>query len=89
MAYVYFLVVRPKFNISYIGWTNNLDKRIKQHNNGKGAKFTRGRKWKLIYFEVLGNKNEALKREHELKKNRKLRNYIKKMFSNKNIINEK
>ena len=56
------------------------------YNEGKGAKFTRGRKWKLIYYEVVSDKSSALKREHELKKDRKLRNYIKKMFSNKNIF---
>ena len=89
MAFVYFLVAKPQCNISYIGWTNDLKKRVKQHNNGKGAKFTRGRKWKLIYFEVLDNKNAALKRENELKKDKKLRNYIKKMFSNIDILNEK
>ena len=89
MAFVYFLVAKPRYNISYIGWTNNLKKRIKEHNAGKGAKFTRGRKWKLIYYEVVNNKSTALKREYILKKNRKLRNYIKKMFSNNNILNEK
>ena len=89
MAFVYFLINSPKQNISYIGWTNDLKKRLKQHNDGKGAKFTRGRKWKLIYFEILNNKNEALKREYELKKNRRLRNFIKKMFSNNDILNER
>ena len=88
MPFVYFLVTKSKYNISYIGWTNNLKKRIREHNDGKGAKFTRGRKWKLIYYEVVNNKSSALKREYELKKNRKLRNFIKNMFSKK-IINEK
>jgi len=88
MPFVYFLVTKSKYNISYIGWTNNLKKRIREHNEGKGAKFTRGRKWKLIYYEVVNNKSSALKREYELKKNRKLRNFIKNMFSKK-IINEK
>ena len=89
MAFVYFLVAKLNNNISYIGWTNDLKKRIKLHNDGKGAKFTRGRKWKLIYFEILNNKSDALKREHVLKKNRKIRNYIKKMYSKKNILDEK
>ena len=88
MPFVYFLVTKSKYNISYIGWTNNLKKRIREHNEGKGAKFTRGRKWKLIYYEVVNNKSSALKREYELKKNRKLRNFIKNIFSKK-IINEK
>jgi len=88
MAFIYFLVAKPEYKISYIGWTNNLKKRIKEHNEGKGAKFTRGRKWKLIYYEVVNNKSTALKREYELKKNRKLRNLIKKNFQKKKI-NEK
>jgi putative endonuclease len=89
MAYVYFLISLTNNNTSYIGWTYDLKKRIKKHNDGKGAKFTRGKKWKLIYFEVLKSKNLALKREYELKKNKKLRNFIKNMFKNKNILDEK
>jgi len=54
-----------------------LSKRIKLHNEGKGAKFTRGRKWKLIYKEKLTSKNKAISREYYIKKNRKLRNQIK------------
>ena len=42
--------------ITYVGYTNNLKKRIFLHNSGKGAKFTRGRKWKLIYKEKLNQK---------------------------------
>ena len=88
MAFIYLLVAEPECKISYIGWTKNLQKRLKEHNEGKGAKFTRGRKWKLIYYEVVNNKSSALKREYELKKNRKLRNLIKKTFLKKKI-NEK
>ena len=88
MTYVYFLINQNKHKIiSYIGWTFDLKRRLKSHNSGKGAKFTRGRKWKLIYYEILKNKSDALKREHELKKDRKLRNYIKLMF--KKNYNEK
>ena len=60
-----------------MGYTNNLKKRIKLHNSGKGAKFTRGRKWKLIYKEKYVSKNKAISREYYIKKNRKLRNQIK------------
>jgi len=88
MSFIYFLVAKPEYKISYIGWTNNLKKRLKEHNEGKGAKFTRGRKWKLIYYEIVKDKSSALKREYELKKNRKLRNLIKKIFLKKKI-NEK
>ena len=89
MAYVYILVAIPNFNISYIGWTYDLKERIKKHNNGQGAKFTRGRKWKLIYYELLKNKSAALKRENALKKNRILRNQIKKKYKNIDILNDK
>jgi putative endonuclease len=89
MAYVYILVAIPNFNISYIGWTYDLKERVKKHNNGQGAKFTRGRKWKLVYYELLKNKSAALKRENALKKNRILRNQIKKKYKNIDILNDK
>ena len=63
--------------ITYVGYTNNLKKRISLHNNGKGAKFTRGRKWKLIYKEKFTSKNKAISREYYIKKNKILRNKIK------------
>jgi len=63
--------------ITYVGYTNNLEKRIKLHNSGKGAKFTRGRKWELIYKEKYKSKKEAISREYYIKKNRVLRNNIK------------
>jgi len=63
--------------ITYVGYTNNLTKRIKLHNLGKGAKFTRGRKWILIYKEKLSSKKEAISREYYIKNNRNLRNKIK------------
>jgi len=66
--------------VTYVGYTNNLSKRIKLHNEGRGAKFTRGRKWKLIYKEKLTSKNKAISREYYIKKNRKLRNKIKNKF---------
>ncbi len=81
MTFVYMLIsFKNKKFISYVGWTNDLLKRLKLHNHGKGAKFTRGRKWKLIYFEILSNKSEAIKREYKIKKDRKLRNFIKQNY---------
>mgnify|MGYP001498191962 CR=1 FL=1 len=86
MAFVYLLITQEKSKfISYVGWSNDLKKRLKQHNKGTGAKFTRGRKWKLIYYEIFSNKKEAMKREYNLKKNFKLRNYIKKLYLEKKI----
>ena len=66
--------------ITYVGYTNDLEKRIKLHNNGKGAKFTRGRKWVLIYKELFKSKKEAITREYYIKKNRSFRNKIKKKY---------
>ena len=63
--------------VTYIGYTNNLKNRFSLHNAGKGAKFTRGRKWVLIYKENFKTKKEAISREYYIKKNRTLRNKIK------------
>ena len=75
--FVYMLKSLGKESVTYVGYTNNLKKRINLHNNNKGAKFTRGRKWKLIYKEKLNSKKEAISREYYIKKNRTLRNKIK------------
>lgn len=66
----------PK-KITYVGYTNNLEKRIRLHNSSKGAKFTKGRNWKLIYKKKFSSKSEALKYEYFLKKNYILRKKIK------------
>ena len=63
--------------VTYVGYTNNLKRRVTLHNMSKGAKFTRGRKWKLIYKEKYGSKKEAISREYYIKNNRILRNKIK------------
>ena len=78
--YVYMLISIEKNPVSYVGYTTNVINRITLHNKGKGAKFTRGRKWKLIYKEKYASKNKAISREYYIKKNRKLRNEIKKKF---------
>ena len=66
--------------ISYVGYTNNIRNRISLHNSSKGAKFTKGKKWKLIYFKKYQNKVDAMKNEYKLKKDYKLRLKIKKEF---------
>ena len=70
--------------ISYAGYTNNLKKRLKLHNASKGAKFTRGRKWQIIYKKKYKNKSSAMKNEYKLKKDTKFRNKIKENFLKKN-----
>jgi len=66
--------------VTYVGYTSDIEKRIKLHNLGKGAKFTRGRTWKLIYKEKFNSKKEAISREYYIKKNRLLRNKIKNKY---------
>ena len=78
--YVYMLKSLNNNNVTYVGYTNNLSKRIKLHNSGKGARFTRGRKWKLIYKEKYNTKNQAISREYYIKKSKLIRNMIKKLY---------
>ena len=75
--YVYMLKSIGSNSVTYVGYTSNLKKRISLHNTGKGAKFTRGRKWKLIFKEKCNSKSEAISREYYIKNNRKIRNKIK------------
>ena len=76
--FVYLIVSNLKKNkkFSYVGYTNNLKKRVNLHNTGKGAKFTRGKKWKLVYYEKYDSKSDAMKAEFKLKKNYKNRKKI-------------
>lgn len=75
--YVYMLKSKSIKPITYVGYTNNLKKRLFLHNISKGAKFTRGRKWKLIYKRLYNSKSLAMKEEYKLKKNYLLRKKIK------------
>ena len=81
MHFVYLIVTKKEHKlVSYVGYTNNLKKRLSLHNSSKGAKFTRGRQWKLIYFKKFKSKNVALKEEFKLKKNYNFRKRIKENF---------
>tara|TARA_B100001059_G_C17687349_1_gene503044 strand:+ start:128 stop:406 length:279 start_codon:yes stop_codon:yes gene_type:complete len=87
MYFVYLLISKnKKRTISYVGYTNNLKKRLNLHNISKGAKFTRGRFWKLAFYKIYKTKSLALKEEYKLKKDYNLRTRIKKNFiKNENI----
>ena len=79
--FVYMLLSKHKDKfISYVGYTNNLKKRLFLHNSSKGAKFTKGKKWVIIYNQKYLNKSDALKDEYKLKKDYKLRSKIKNKF---------
>jgi len=78
MYFVYLLVTKNKNRtISYVGYTNDIKKRLKLHNSSKGAKFTKGKTWILAYYKKYDKKNIAMKEEYKLKKNYKLRKRIK------------
>ena len=85
MIYYVYLILSKKLNkyTSYVGYTNNIEKRLHLHNNSKGAKFTKGSSWKLIYYKKYNNKIIAMKEEYKLKKNYKLRNKIKSKYLKK------
>tara|TARA_X000001036_G_scaffold412432_1_gene425935 strand:- start:562 stop:822 length:261 start_codon:yes stop_codon:yes gene_type:complete len=82
MKYAVYLIITSVKNktISYVGYTNNIKKRLKLHNSSKGAKFTKGKKWKLIYSQNYKTKIKAMQEEYKLKKNYKLRKIIKNKF---------
>ena len=82
MTFYVYMILATDSSVSYVGYTNNLNKRIDFHNSGKGAKFTRGRKWKLIYKRKYTSKIEAMKNEFKLKKNFKKRKSIKLNYFN-------
>ena len=67
MNYTYMVVCRDR--TYYTGWTNNLEKRIQDHNAGKGAKYTKSRlPVVLVYYEVFETKEEAMRREYAIKR---------------------
>ena len=58
---------------TYVGYTNNLKNRLKNHNSNKGAKYTKGNKWKIIYKRKFLSKKKAMSYEYILKHDRKER----------------
>jgi putative endonuclease len=82
--YVYILInLNKKSNPTYVGYTNNITNRLKLHNTSKGAKFTRGRIWNIIYKKGYQNKSIAMQNEYKIKHNLKLRAIIKSNYLNK------
>ena len=72
--YVYLIkTLNSHYNKSYVGYTNNLDRRISKHNANKGAKSTKGYKWELVFKKRFYSKQKALSYEYKLKKNKKER----------------
>jgi putative endonuclease len=61
---------------TYVGWTTDVERRLAQHNSGKGARSTRGRVWKLIYSERFDDRIAAMSREWHLKRDRMFRKQL-------------
>ena len=73
-AYVYVLGSCSKNrHLTYVGWTNDVARRLAQHNAGKGARTTRGRAWVLLHSECCKSKRAAMSREWHLKRDRAFR----------------
>ena len=86
MTYHVYLIITLRKNryISYVGYSKNIKKRIDLHNSSKGAKFTKGNYWILIYKKSYISKKNAIKAEYMLKKNHKLRSKLKKKYLDEN-----
>ena len=82
---VYILLTKYKQRYyTYVGYTKDLNKRLNLHNLSKGAKYTKGKKWIIIYKKLYKSKSLAMKFEYKLKKDKKKRNNIKFSYLKKN-----
>jgi putative endonuclease len=66
----------PARYLTYVGWTNDLARRLAQHNAGTGARSTRGRAWIVLHTETFATRNEAMSREWHLKRDRAFRKQL-------------
>jgi putative endonuclease len=71
---------RGKDRRTYVGWTIDLKRRLEQHNAGRGAKSTRGRKWVLLYSESCKTNRAAMSREWHIKRDRAFRKKLRVSF---------
>ena len=85
MVYYVYLIktVNGYLNKSYVGFTNNLQKRLNKHNSNLGAKSTKGYKWEMVYKRRFYSKSNALSFEYKLKKDRNERLRILNDFKKK------
>ena len=87
--FVYLIATKyDKKYVTYVGYSTDVKKRLLLHNLSKGAKFTRGRRWFLVFTNNYDNRSIALKEEHKLKKNYfKRKKLLKDFLKNKKIWN--
>ncbi len=77
--------ITPGTKKTYVGYTDNIDKRLVKHNSNKGAKSTKGYKWLLIYSKKFITKSEAMSYEYKLKKDKNKRKVILNRYKISNI----
>ena len=80
--FVYMLkTINSSYAKTYVGYTNNLQKRLNNHNKNKGAKSTKGYQWEIIFKKKFLKKSDAMSFEYKLKNDRKKRSSIVKMYN--------
>ena len=86
MVYYVYLIktLNGYLNKTYVGYTNNILKRLDKHNTNQGAKSTKGYKWELVFRKKFYSKNKALSFEYKFKRDRKERLKIINAFKKKN-----
>jgi putative endonuclease len=78
-CYVYVLgTLTANRHLTYVGWTDDVVRRLAQHNSGKGARSTRGRIWVLLYSERCASRRHAMSREWHIKRDRTFRKHLAK-----------
>ena len=84
--FVYMLIAVKSFRFfTYVGYTKDIKKRLELHNNSKGAKYTKGKKWIIIYKKKYLSKSKAMKEEYLLKKNYLFRKKVKENYISDNV----
>jgi putative endonuclease len=81
-CFVYVLgTLTPNGHLTYVGWTDDVTRRLARHNAGKGARSTRGRIWVLLHSERCASRRHAMSREWHLKRDRAFRKSLaRKLF---------
>ncbi len=84
MEYFLYILQSEKNGSNYIGQTQDIHRRLKEHNNGEVHNTKPYCPWKLIYHKKYTSRNEAVNREREIKSHKK-RKFIEKLIRSRNV----